>query len=80
MFNFRSREHSIPGASDLLFSHIVERAKSEDKRFVNLGLGINSGIAFFKRKWGAAPFLKYASCVQESKTERSWGELFDQFA
>jgi hypothetical protein len=26
---------------------------------MNLGLGVNAGVAFFKRKWGAAPFLPY---------------------
>jgi hypothetical protein len=80
MFNCRSCNHSVPGASDLLFAHVVERAQAEGKRYINLGLGINPGIAFFKRKWGASPFLKYASCVQKSKINTSWGELFDQFA
>jgi hypothetical protein len=26
---------------------------------MNLGLGVSDGIRFFKRKWGAEPFLPY---------------------
>jgi hypothetical protein len=60
MFNFTSRTRSVPGASDLLLFHVIRSAKEERKRFVNLGLGINPGVAFFKRKWGAVPFCSYA--------------------
>jgi hypothetical protein len=73
MFNFRSRKHNLPGASDLLLAQIIERAQAEGKRHINLGLGIDAGIAFFKRKWRATPFLQYVSCIQESKREKSWG-------
>jgi hypothetical protein len=58
MFNCRSREHKVPGASDLLLAHIIERAQAEGKRYVNLGLGINAGITFFKTKWGAAQIVR----------------------
>jgi hypothetical protein len=78
MFNFRSRQHNVPGASDLLLAHIVERAQAEGKRYINLGLGIDAGVAFFKRKWGATPFLRHVSCFQESAREESWGRLFDK--
>ncbi|MEW5719106.1 MAG: hypothetical protein AB1817_10795 [Chloroflexota bacterium] len=78
MFNFRSRKYSVPGASDLLLAHIVERAQAEGKRYVNLGLGIDAGIAFFKRKWGATAFLRHVSCVQESASEESWTRLFEK--
>jgi hypothetical protein len=30
---------------------------------MNLGLGVSEGIRFFKRKWGAEPFLP---CVEVS--------------
>jgi hypothetical protein len=78
MFNFRSREHDIPGASDLLLAHIVECAQVEGKRYVNLGLGVDAGGVFFKRKWGATPFLRHVSCAQVSARKESWGGLFDK--
>ena len=59
MFNFRSPSVRMPGASDLLLHEIIKDATGEGKSFVNLGLGISPGVAFFKRKWGAAPFLPY---------------------
>jgi hypothetical protein len=60
MFNFTSRSHYIPGASDLLLSEVIKCAKEENKKFVNLGLGINAGITFFKKKWGGVPLYPYA--------------------
>jgi hypothetical protein len=62
MFNFASRSHYIPGASDLLLLEVIKFAKEENKKFVNLGLGINTGVTFFKKKWGGVPFYPYASC------------------
>jgi hypothetical protein len=61
-------------------AHIVERAQAEGKRYVNLGLGVNAGITFFKTKWGAAPFLKYIAFVQESQTLKPWSKLFDRLS
>jgi hypothetical protein len=60
MFNFTSRDRIEPGASDLLLWEIIRYAKGEDKRYLNLGLGINPGVTFFKEKWGGKPFLPYA--------------------
>lgn len=77
MFNFRSHRHAVPGASDLLLAHIIERAQAEGKRYINLGLGIDAGIAFFKRKWGGVPFLKHCACVQQSP-RAAWQILLDQ--
>jgi len=62
MFNFTSRSHYIPGASDLLLFEVIKFAKEENKEFVNLGLGINTGVTFFKKKWGGVPFYPYAFC------------------
>jgi hypothetical protein len=59
MFNVRARKHYVPGTSDVLFEEMVELARSEGKRFMNLGLGINRGVSFFKEKWGWRPFLPY---------------------
>ena len=59
MFNFVSRTRFVPGASDLLLHEIIRHAQGEDKRYINLGLGINPGVTFFKQKWGGKPFLPY---------------------
>ncbi len=60
MFNFTSRGRFVPGASDLLLWEIIRHAEREGKRYLNLGLGINTGVAFFKEKWGGKPFVPYA--------------------
>jgi len=62
MFNFSSEALYVPGASDLLLSEVIKQAKTERKKYINLGLGINPGVTFFKKKWGGVPFLPYASC------------------
>lgn len=61
LFNFRSVEEHIPGASDLLFYEMMRLAQNEGKGAMNLGLGIHSGVRHFKEKWGAIPFLPYSS-------------------
>lgn len=66
MFNFASKEHYIPGASDLLLSQIIVSARLKGKRFVNLGLAIKKGIAFFKQKWGGIPFLNHEFVLYET--------------
>lgn len=63
MFNFSSDTCYIPGASDILLSHVIQRAKTARKKYINLGLGINPGVTFFKEKWGGAAFLPYAFCI-----------------
>lgn len=62
MFNFTSENAYVPGAADLLLGEIVNQSRAENKRAVNLGLGINPGVAFFKKKWGGLPFLPYSFC------------------
>ena len=59
MFNFTSRSHYVPGASDFLLYEVIKCAKEENKKFINLGLGINKGVTFFKKKWGGVPFYPY---------------------
>ena len=66
MFNFASREHYIPGASDLLLNELVTIAQQKGKRFINLGLAINKGITFFKQKWGGVPFLNHEFVLYET--------------
>ncbi len=63
MFNFRSDSQHIPGASDLLLARVIEQANRSGKKYVNLGLGVNPGVAFFKEKWGGVAFLPHAFCL-----------------
>lgn len=58
MFAFRQND-APPGTADLLLHSFMEHALSMGHEQVNLGLAINSGIAFFKKKWGAEPFAPY---------------------
>jgi len=61
LFNFRSLKLNVPGACDLLFYEMARLADAKRKRSLNLGLGISPGVRRFKEKWGAVPFLPYAS-------------------
>lgn len=63
MFNFLSRKHYVPGASDLLFHELLEIAREKKLKKINMGLRINEGIGRFKGKWGAKPFLKHEYCL-----------------
>lgn len=67
MFNFRSPLHPLPGVSDLLLQEIIAEAKLQGKTRINLGLGINAGVTFFKTKWGARPFLPHESVLYRRK-------------
>lgn len=75
LFNFRSQKHHIPGASDLLFKTMMDLARSEGKKAINLGLGIHQGIRRFKEKWGGIPFLPYAAALVDRKQPLTFGEL-----
>ena len=61
LFNFRSRELNVPGASDLLLHEMIRLSVHAEKTSLNLGLGLHPGVRRFKEKWGAVPFLSYAS-------------------
>jgi hypothetical protein len=78
MFNFTSGALYVPGASDLLLSEVVEQAKKERKKYVNLGLGINPGVTFFKKKWGGVAFLPYASCLFRPSKKESLDSLLQK--
>jgi hypothetical protein len=54
-----SKVNYVPHASDFLFYEMIKLAKKNKKEYVHLGLGVNEGIARFKKKWGGVPFLKY---------------------
>ncbi len=72
MFCFRDRTLAPPGSADLVLSGLLEAAYERGHTRMNLGLGVNQGIRFFKLKWGAELFLPY---VQVSWKPES-GNLF----
>jgi len=78
MFNFTSRARFVPGASDLLLAELIQHAKSEKKRYINLGLGINPGITFFKKKWGGVSFLPYTFYAYAPSNVRALEALFQK--
>ncbi|NWF93058.1 MAG: hypothetical protein HXY46_09075 [Syntrophaceae bacterium] len=78
MFNFTSEPIYVPGASDLLLSEMIQEAKTKRKRYLNLGLGINSGITFFKKKWGGVPFLRYAYCLYTPSMAEALNKLMQK--
>jgi hypothetical protein len=78
MFNFTSHNRVVPGASDLLLWEIILQAKRENKHSINLGLGINPGVTFFKEKWGGVPFLPYSSCSYEPPSVERLETLFQK--
>ena len=55
MFAFRA-EYAPPGVADLLLEAVIAEAEGRGHGLVNLGLGIDGGIEFFKRS-GATPCL-----------------------
>jgi hypothetical protein len=65
MFCFRKPGLAPPGSTDLLLSALLEEARERGQARMNLGLGVHAGVRFFKRKWGAEPFLPYVQV--------SWG-------
>ena len=78
MFNFSSGGFYVPGASDLLLSEVIKQGKTERKKYVNLGLGINPGVTFFKKKWGGVAFLPYASCLYHPSTKKNLETLLQK--
>jgi len=63
MFCFRDSDIAPPGSADLAFSGLVQEAQLRGQSRMNLGLGVSDGIRFFKRKWGAEPYLP---CLETS--------------
>jgi hypothetical protein len=66
MFSFRDPGIAPPGATDLLLAQLLEEAMERGHKQMNLGLAVNDGIGFFKRKWGAVPFLPYVQATWET--------------
>lgn len=64
MFSFRHQD-APPGTSDMLLAGLLVEARERGCTRMNLGLGINAGIGFFKRKWRAKPCLPYVETSWE---------------
>lgn len=71
MFACRNQD-APPGTADLLLSTLIERASGLGYASINLGLGINQGVGFFKQKWGAVEFLPYCETSWQIRPEKGW--------
>ncbi len=63
LFCFRDPQIAPPGSADFALAQFIAEAERRGHAQVNLGLAVNEGVSFFKRKWGARPFLP---CVETS--------------
>ena len=64
-----SRRNYIPHATDLLFAHLLEKARVLGKNFIHLGLGVNEGIRRFKKKWGGQEDLPFVMASWKHSAE-----------
>ena len=80
MFSFREPRLAPPGATDLLLAGLLDEARERGHTQMNLGLGVNAGISFFKGKWGAAPFLPYVQATWETSSAGPFSRLRGLFA
>jgi len=58
MFAFR-RDDCPPGVSDALVAELAREAERRGQSTLNLGLGIDGGISFFKKKWDAVEAMPH---------------------
>ncbi|SDB22396.1 hypothetical protein SAMN05660653_01087 [Desulfonatronum thiosulfatophilum] len=72
MFAFRNPDIAPPGTADLLLHALLQEGAQRGQIRMNLGLGINPAIRFFKQKWGAEVFLP---CVETTWNLRPKGWL-----
>jgi hypothetical protein len=79
MFCFRDSALATPGSTDLLLSALLEEARERGQARMNLGLGVNAGVGFFKRKWGATPFLPYVQVSWEPAPPKMFRRLRSLF-
>ena len=77
LFAFRSPE-SPPGTADALLDALAAEGIRRGHTLLNLGLGINPGIVFFKRKWNATilrPHVETSWAVQRPQEAGLLGSL-----
>jgi len=79
MFCFRDFQVAPPGSADLLLSGLLDEAAQRGHRRMNLGLGINEGIRFFKGKWGSVSFLPYVQVTWEPRSPGLFSHLCGLF-
>ncbi len=76
MFAFR-QETASPGVADAVLYALLNESKNRGYLQCNLGLGINSGIEFFKKKWGAKPLLPFIQTSwQIDHSRKTWFSRF----
>jgi hypothetical protein len=71
LFAFRAPDAPF-GVADLLLSALLREAEARGHTRCNLGLGINSGISFFKRKWQATIMLPCQEYSWTPHTKTGW--------
>ena len=74
MFAFRE-PHCPPGVADLLLHHIALEGSRQGQRLLNLGLGINAGVTFFKKKWGARELFPLITTSWHLSIKHWWQRL-----
>ena len=77
LFAFRAPE-SPPGTADALLDALATEGIRRGHTLLNLGLGINPGIVFFKRKWNATilrPHMETSWAVQRPQEAGLLGSL-----
>lgn len=75
MFAFR-RQGAVPGCADALLAGLVSEAEARGHMRFCLGLGIDPGIRFFKRKWHARPALLCLETGWSTRATTSGGGWF----
>ena len=77
MFAFR-RQDAVPGCADALLAGLVSEAEARGHMRFCLGLGIDPGIRFFKRKWHARPALPCLETGWSTRATTSGGGWFSR--
>ena len=75
LFCFRDSKLAPPGSADLALSGLLDEAQQRGQSRMNLGLGVSEGIRFFKRKWGAEPFLPYVEVTWDPVAQGVFSRL-----
>lgn len=70
------RNDASPGSSDLLLQNIMEESGKRGHSQINLGLGIDAGVEFFKKKWNAQKWLPLLETSWEIRSKQPVRGLF----